>query len=228
MRLKSELYNKEQEEIIDKICNILDLENRNIYTLYELDNNVEIQKKIMELIPEIRKWFSFNGIKAVGEPEKIKRPWLSIIKKTFGNPEETIICIGDWEQRKQMKYKEPTLGKGMRTLFRKNNYKVYLVDEFRSSCKCSNCEGGICEKFRVRQHPNKKKDELRLVHGLLRCKSGCGLWNRDRNGSSNIYKIAENVIKKLERPSYLCRESNQALKPSCYKQTLQGYETTQH
>ena len=29
MRLKSELYKKEQEEIIDKICNILDLENRN-------------------------------------------------------------------------------------------------------------------------------------------------------------------------------------------------------
>ena len=34
----------------------------------------------MVLIPEIRKWFSFNGIKAVGEPSKIKRPWLSIIK----------------------------------------------------------------------------------------------------------------------------------------------------
>jgi len=28
--------------------------------------------KIMELIPEIRKWYSFNGIKAVGEPSKIK------------------------------------------------------------------------------------------------------------------------------------------------------------
>ena len=80
MRLKSELYKKEQEEIIDKICNILDLENRNTYTLYELDNNVEIQKKIMELIPEIRKWYSFNNMKAVGEPEKRKRPWLSIIK----------------------------------------------------------------------------------------------------------------------------------------------------
>ena len=57
---------------------ILDLEN---YTLYELDNNKEIQNKIMELIPEIRKWFSFNGIKAVGDPEKIKRPWFSIIKQ---------------------------------------------------------------------------------------------------------------------------------------------------
>jgi hypothetical protein len=79
----------------------------------------------------------------------------------------------------------------------------------------------ICEKFRIREHPNKKKDEIRLIHGLLRCKSGCGLWNRDRNGSSNIYKIAKQAINKLERPSYLCREiSNQALKPSCYNQTL--------
>jgi hypothetical protein len=80
MRLKSELYKKEQDEIIDKIITILDLENKNTYTLYELDNNEEIQKQIMKLIPEIRKWFSFNGIKAVGEPSKIKRPWLSIIK----------------------------------------------------------------------------------------------------------------------------------------------------
>ena len=103
-----------------------------------------------------------------------------------------------------------------------------LVDEFRTSYKCSNCDGGVCEKFRVRKHPNKKKDELRLIHGLLRCKSGCGLWNRDRNGSSNIYKIAKNAINKLERPSYLCREiSNQALLPSCYKQTLQGNEKSQ-
>ena len=80
MRLKSELYKKEQHEVIEQIIKILDLENKNTYTLYELDKNEEIQKQIMDLIPEIRKWFSFNGIKAVGEPSKIKRPWLSIIK----------------------------------------------------------------------------------------------------------------------------------------------------
>ena len=80
MKLKSDLYKKEQQEIIDKIISILDLKNKNTYTLYELDKNEEIQNKIMELIPEIRKWFSFNGLKAVGEPSKIKRPWLSIIK----------------------------------------------------------------------------------------------------------------------------------------------------
>jgi hypothetical protein len=161
---------------------------------------------------------------------------ISNFRKMYGNPEDVVICIGDWEQEKQMKFKEPTLGIGMRTLFRKNKYKVFLVDEFRTSCKCSNCDGGVCEKFMVRENPrskpkkNQKKEikynETRLVHGLLRCKSGCGLWNRDRNGSSNIYKIAETAINKLERPSYLCREikSNQAVLPNCYKQTIQGAE----
>jgi len=156
---------------------------------------------------------------------------ISNFKKAYGNADNVVICIGDWEQRKQMKYKEPTLGKGIRTLFRKNNFNVFLVDEFRSSCKCSKCDGGVCEKFMVRTHPNKKKnkDELRLIHGLLRCKSGCGSWNRDRNGSSNIYKIAKNSINNKERPSYLCREvkSNQSASTSAYNQTLCGYEKTQ-
>ena len=80
MRLKSELYKKEQEEIVDKIISILDLENKTEYTLYELDKNEEIQKKIMELIPEIRKYYALNNMKSVGEPNKRKRPWLSIIK----------------------------------------------------------------------------------------------------------------------------------------------------
>ena len=154
---------------------------------------------------------------------------ISDFKKTYGNPENVVICIGDWEQRKQMKYKEPTLGKGIRTLFRKNNYDVFLVDEFRSSCKCSKCDGGVCEKFMVREHPNKKKnkDELRLIHGLLHCKNGCGSWNRDRNGSSNIYKIAKNAINNIDRPSYLCREtSNQSTSTSAYNQTLHRYEKT--
>jgi hypothetical protein len=161
--------------------------------------------------------------------KRSEQKMISDFKKTYGNPENVVICIGDWEQRKQMKYKEPTLGKGIRTLFRKNNYNVFLVDEFRSSCKCSKCDGGICEKFMVREHPNKKKnkDELRLIHGLLHCKNGCGSWNRDRNGSSNIYKIAKNAINNIDRPSYLCREtSNQSTSTSVYNQTLRRYEKT--
>jgi transposase len=142
-------------------------------------------------------------------------------KSMYGEPNEVVVCIGDWEQRKQMKFKEPTLGKGIRSLFRKHNYKVFLVDEFRTSCRCSKCGGGVCEKFMVRENPRPYKDDMRLVHGLLRCKSGCGSWNRDRNGSSNIYRIAESAINNMDRPSYLCREtSKQSTSTSVYKQTV--------
>ena len=102
MRLKSELYKKEQDEIIYKIITILDLENKNTYTLYELDKNEEIQKQITDLIPEIRKWFSFNGIKAVGEPSKRKRPWLSIIKQLL--KEKYSIESKDFQFTKDGKY----------------------------------------------------------------------------------------------------------------------------
>ena len=73
MRLKSELYKKEQEEIIDKIITILYLENKTEYTLYELDKNEEIQKQIMELIPEIRKYYILHY-----NPNAPRRPNLAL------------------------------------------------------------------------------------------------------------------------------------------------------
>ena len=79
MRLKSELYKKEQLELCDKIIKILDLSDNKII-LYELDNDKTKQNEIMKLIPDLRKYFSFKNITGVREPEKTSRPWLSIIK----------------------------------------------------------------------------------------------------------------------------------------------------
>ena len=81
MRTKKKVYKKEQDEIIHKIISIVGIEDNKQITLYELDNYIKKQKEIMNLIPDIRKYFSFNNLKAVGEPERIKRPWLSIIKQ---------------------------------------------------------------------------------------------------------------------------------------------------
>jgi hypothetical protein len=46
-----------------------------------------------------------------------------------------------------MKFKEPVKGRGFRTLFRKNGFETYLVDEFRTSFKFSNCEGGTVKNL---------------------------------------------------------------------------------
>jgi transposase len=76
----------------------------------------------------------------------------------------------------------------MRMLFRQNNYKTYLVDEFKTSCMCSICkEIGICEKFQIRKNPKPYKSGNILVHGLINCKNYTNVWNRDVNGATNIY-----------------------------------------
>ena len=57
MKLKSILYKKEQDELVDKIINILELDNENSIILYNLDNDKTKQDKILELISEIRKYY---------------------------------------------------------------------------------------------------------------------------------------------------------------------------
>ena len=133
---------------------------------------------------------------------------LNNFKRIFGNEKEVVVCFGDYEQKHQMKFKEATKGKGMRTLFRKAGFQTYLVDEFRTSCMCSKCEIGICKKTMVRENPKPYRSGNVLIHGLICCKNGCGYWNRDVNGATNIYKIAYNTINNKERPNYLSRSKN--------------------
>ena len=73
-------YKKKQDEMIDKIINILELDHDNSITLYELDTNKEKQKLIFDLIPDICKYFTTKNIVGAKIPEKCKRPYLSIIK----------------------------------------------------------------------------------------------------------------------------------------------------
>lgn len=80
MRLKSELYKNKQDEIRNKLIDILDLAHSNTLVLHILDNDAELQHQIMALIPEIRTFFSFNDMVGVSEPKKTKRPYFCIIK----------------------------------------------------------------------------------------------------------------------------------------------------
>lgn len=143
--------------------------------------------------------------------KKNEQKMMNNFKKIFGNSKDVVVAIGDFEQKQHMKYKEPTKGVGMRKIFRQNGYKVYLVDEFRTSCKCSKCGEGNCEKFITRKNPKPYKNGNSLVHGVLCCKNCDAVWNRDVNGSTNIYKVAFNAINGIERPIHLCRDVNKTI-----------------
>jgi len=133
-------------------------------------------------------------------------------KEKFGSSNNTVICIGDWEQRKQMKLKEPTIGKGMRNIFRRAGYETYLVYE-RNTSKYNFVTGEENEKFRWRKNPRpnqSKENSMRLQHGLLRSENVPNmepakhmLVNRDLNGAMNIRLKAYNIIHNLQQPIYL-------------------------
>ncbi len=132
-------------------------------------------------------------------------------KKVFGEPDTIVIGFGNWSSNTHhMKYHEPTKSKGFRKLFRKAGYPIYLVDEFRTSKKCYNCQStdpkSICKYFKLVKNPRPwKRNELVPRHGLLMCKTCRCLWNRDLNSSLNIHRIVECVVAGLSRPAYLQR-----------------------
>lgn len=92
MRYKTELYKEEQDEIINKLIEILELDTNNSIVLYDLDNDKEKQDKISKLIPEIRKYFSFSSIIGASEPDKVKRPYLSIIRQITKSKYNMMSC----------------------------------------------------------------------------------------------------------------------------------------
>ena len=183
--------------------------NKKSLDLDKYKDYVKNKNKINKIIMDFYSKSLFRKLKLNGYINR-KRNEQKLIKNfsnKFGDKEDVIVCFGDFEQKKHMKFKEPTKGKGMRTLFRKNGFITYLVDEFRTSCRCSSCEG-LNEKFKVIENPKPYRSGSVLVHGLLKCKSCSGVWNRDCNGATNIYKIVKNAINKIDRPSYLCRRNN--------------------
>jgi hypothetical protein len=217
---KSKKYNKlilefKKQQIDSKTITEYETElsqyNKKSLDINKYKDYIKKKNEINHKLVQFYEGYIFRKLKLNGyiNRKRNEQNMINKFNKIFGKPDEVVVCFGDFEQRKHMKYKEPIKGKGIRNLFKKSGYNTFLVDEYRTSCKCCNCEGGDCEKFMIRKNPKPWKHNNALVHGLLRCKSGCGLWNRDVNGAKNIYKIAYNHINGLKRPLYLCR-SNQS------------------
>jgi hypothetical protein len=187
--------------------------NRKTLIIKDFKEYIKKKSEINNKLYKFYEKYIFRKLKLNGyiNRKKNEQKLINNFRKIFGKPEDVIICGGDFEQKQHMKYKEPIKGKSMRMLFRQNNYKLYLVDEFKTSCMCSICKNeiGRCEKFQIRENPKPYKSGNILVHGLISCKNCSNVWNRDVNGATNIYRIAKNAVNGLERPKYLCREKKE-------------------
>ena len=153
------------------------------------------------------KWYSFIN-KQKSDVEIVNR-----FKSKFGSSKKTAILIGDYEQIKQMKYKEPSKGKSIRKLFRDHGYKVYLVDEFRTSCmlyeegekliNVRNCHTLLGSKIlNGKMSVNKPDNYMKtlIAGGYIPT-----IINRDLNASLNIRLKGWHILHGLKEPDYMCR-----------------------
>ena len=72
-------YKKEQYKLLDKLLDILNYNNDYTFYLYDLDNKIELQKSIIGLSSDIRKYYPSSSCMG-GNGKNCKRPYLSIIR----------------------------------------------------------------------------------------------------------------------------------------------------
>jgi hypothetical protein len=82
MPKKVDKYINEQREIANKILNIIGInENNKILSLVKLDENIEMQNSILNLEPEIKKYFLVSKLSFINNiGREYKRRYLAIIK----------------------------------------------------------------------------------------------------------------------------------------------------
>ena len=88
--------------------------------------------------------------------------------------------------KQSIKGKESTIIKKLRRILIKRGYKVFLIDEHKTSKICSNCHNYV-ENLKV---PERSKPLWKLV----RCNSCGTIHNRDHNAPKNMKFITEEIV----------------------------------
>ncbi|GAA5817186.1 hypothetical protein MFLAVUS_010728 [Mucor flavus] len=141
------------------------------------------------------------------------------LKNKFGS--NSTLILGNWSAP-NVKYQEPTRSKGLIATLKKNGFKLYLIDEYKTSSFCPECESPL-EKFKTIVNPRpyqRRKMPTITCHGLLRCKNiACRrkmentsgivarrMWNRDLAAALNFKKILIHLRETGKRPPLFSRE----------------------
>ncbi len=149
--------------------------------------------------------------------QKSESKMINNFKNKFGDKEDIIFVMGDYDKKDHMKSLEPVICKRFRRLFKNAGYQVNLINEFRTSKLCNGCHEEL-EPFleRISHKPKDyKQGKIITVNGLLRhevCKPQCELiHNRDKNAVQNMLYIVEEIKKTGKRPEKYSRANSSVL-----------------
>ena len=119
--------------------------------------------------------------------------------------EDALVAYGDWNRTTQMRHFVPTKGVGMRRLISRH-FDTVLINEFRTSKLCCNCEKEL-SYVKIEQEGSKKKLFRCLVcEECERYESKKRVFlTRDLNAALNIRRLAWDWISSQTRPGAFSR-----------------------
>jgi len=210
-RLKyNALLKNERDKIgITEIEKELNNYNSKTCNIDKFKEYIDVKIKINELVIPLYQSLKFRKYKWYSYINK-KRTQDNIINKIKNKySKDHKIIIGDWSIGKQMRNFISTPNLELKRKL-KEHFKVYNIDEFRTSCLCYKTEEPCNNLYLVfKKDPNKKE---RKIHSILTYKmenKRIGCINRDKNGCYNIRKLFNSYMESGEIPLKYRREYKQ-------------------
>jgi hypothetical protein len=187
-----------EEELTQYNSKTCQLEKFKEYVTKKLQINQEIAPLYRNIKFRQYKWYAYINKKRT-EDNMVNK----IVKKYS---KDHIVIIGDWSIGKQMRNFISTPNLTMKRKLQEK-FKVYNIDEFRTSCLSYKTEEP-CENLYL-TFQNDPKQKPRKMHSILTYKmenqrKGC--INRDKNGCKNIKKVFKCYMETGERPEKYRRE----------------------
>ncbi|KAI9362710.1 hypothetical protein BD770DRAFT_466065 [Pilaira anomala] len=190
---------------------------------YYSNEGVEKDKRKKELIP-FRKMKLSADINEIQSTKRLSKN----IRKKFGK--DCILILGNWSVSRT-RFHEPIKGNGLRNSLQKEGFKVYLLDEFKTSSICPSCENKL-SAFKECINPRLYRCSTNpkvTCHGLLRClNQNClekqaltekdqdnikyRLWNRDLAAVLNFRKIVISFRTTSQKPAIFSRSQKDSIK----------------
>jgi hypothetical protein len=165
------------QDMLNRYINIL----VDIDKLKENNSNTEINRRLNKL--------------------KSEENMINNFQKKFGSPENTVVLIGDFSEKHQMKFCEPTKGKSIRKLFYETGEELV---NFKWDKKRNKYVHRLLGSKILKSKDNKNMNKTgTFIKELLDMGHRPTIINRDLNGSLNIRYRGWHVIHGLEIPSYL-------------------------
>jgi hypothetical protein len=214
---------KINNQTIKQIESTLSVLNSKTVNLDEFKKYIQEKNKVNKLLYEHyqQEFFRKFKLNKFINMQKSEAKMIENFKNKFGTPDKVIIVFGDHDKgQHNMKGLEPSICKKFRRIFKNAGYKVFLINEFRTSKLCNCCHQEL-DKFLTRasnKPKDKKKNKKTLVNGLLKHTVSnpegelnqiplCTIiHNRDKNAVQNMLYIVEHIKKTGLRPEAYTRK----------------------